>query len=68
MLHPSLETIWQEEKVPKEWKEGIIAKILKRGDTTYCNNWRGITLLNVPSKIISSIIMNRIKNVVELRL
>jgi hypothetical protein len=38
MLHPLLEEIWQEEKVPKEWKEGIIVKIPKRGNTTYCNN------------------------------
>jgi hypothetical protein len=63
MLHPLFERIWQEEKVRKEWREGIT---VKKGDTTNCNNWRGVTLLSVPSKILSIIILNRIKNV-ELR-
>jgi hypothetical protein len=67
MLHLLFEKIWQEEKVPKEWKEGIIVKIPKKGDTTNCSNWRGITLLSVSSKILSRIIVNRIKNVVEPR-
>jgi hypothetical protein len=53
MLHPLLEKIWQEETVPKEWKEGIIVKIPKMGGTTNCNNWRGITLLSVPSTRVS---------------
>jgi hypothetical protein len=49
------------EKVPEEWKEGIIVNIPKKGDTTNCNNWRGITLLSVPSKILSRTIFNRVK-------
>jgi hypothetical protein len=59
-----IEKIWNEEKVPAEWKEGLIIKILKKGDITNCNNWRGTTLLSVPSKVISRIILKRIKNVV----
>jgi hypothetical protein len=65
-LQPTLEKIWNEEKVPVEWKEGLIIKIPKKGDTTNCNNWQGITLLSVPSKVLSRIILNRIKDVVEL--
>jgi hypothetical protein len=64
MLHPLFEKMWQEEKVPKEWREGIIVKIPNKGDTTNCINWRGITLLSMPSKILSRIILNRIKNIV----
>jgi hypothetical protein len=43
MLYPLLENIWKEEKIPKEWEEGSIIKIPKKGDLSNCNNWRGIT-------------------------
>ena len=37
-------TFWEQEKVPKMWKQGLIVKIPKKGDLTECENWRGITL------------------------
>jgi hypothetical protein len=43
MLYPLFLDIWKEERFPKDWKEGIIVKIPKRGDYRNCNNWRGIT-------------------------
>ena len=43
-------TFWEQEKVPKTWKQGLIVKILKKGDITECRNWKGITLTSVPSK------------------
>jgi hypothetical protein len=39
---------------PKDWKEGIILKIPKKGDYRNCNNWQGITLLVVISKSLHS--------------
>jgi hypothetical protein len=65
ILLPLLEKIWTKDKVPKEWKEGLIVKIPKKGDITNCNIWRGITLLSAPSKIFSRVILNRVKDVVE---
>jgi hypothetical protein len=65
MLYPLLEKIWKEEKIPEEWKEGLIIEIPKKGDLSNCNNWRGITLLNIPSKILTTIILNRITDTVE---
>jgi hypothetical protein len=50
MLLPLLEKIWNEEKVPKEWREGLLVKISKKGDITNCNTWRGIALLSTPRK------------------
>jgi hypothetical protein len=68
LLHPLLTEIWKEVKFPTDWKEGLIIKIpKKKGDITKCNNWRGITLLSIPSKLLSKLLLNRIKNVVELR-
>jgi hypothetical protein len=65
MLYPLLEKIWKEEKIPKEWEEGLIIMISKKGDLSNCNNWRGIALLSTPSKILTRIILNSIQNTVE---
>jgi len=32
ILFPLFQDIWQKEKFPKEWKEGIITKVPKKGD------------------------------------
>ena len=37
--------IWREEKIPEEWKKGLLIKLTKKGDLSYCKNWRGIMLL-----------------------
>jgi hypothetical protein len=47
--------------LPDELNLGILIKFLKKGDLSNCNNWRGVTLLSLPSKILSRIISNRIK-------
>jgi hypothetical protein len=68
LLYPMFVKIWVEEKLPADWKKGMIVKLPKKGDTTNCSNWRGITLLSVPSKVFSRIILNRIKDSIEMRL
>jgi len=64
ILLPPFQVIWQKEKFPKEWKEGIIIKIPKKGDLSQCRNWRGVTLLTVINKII----LEQIKNSLEMGL
>ena len=39
--------IWSE-NIPQEWKKGLLIKLIKEG---YYKNWRGITLLNMASKV-----------------
>jgi hypothetical protein len=36
ILLPLFHDIWQQEKFPKEWKEGIIIKVPKKGDLSQC--------------------------------
>ena len=67
MLYPLLKKIWKEEKIPEEWEERLIIKILKK-DLSNCNNWRGITLLIIPSKILTGVILNTIQNTGEQQL
>ena len=54
--------IWQEEKIHDQWKKGLIVKIAKRGDLKECKNWPGVTLLSVASKVMGSVIIERIQN------
>jgi hypothetical protein len=67
-LLPLFQDIWQTETFPKEWKEGITLKVPKKGDLSQCRNWRGVTLLAVISKIFNKVILERIKNSLEMGL
>ena len=57
--------IWEDEKVPAEWLKGNIYKLPKKGDLGDCNNWRGITLLNIASKIFARCIFEKIQDPLE---
>ena len=59
MLYEVYAKVWGEETIPEDWKEGHLVKIPKMGDLTNCNNYRGITMLSVPGKILSRIILQR---------
>ena len=53
--------IWKEERVPEQWKMGLICKIPKKGNLQECGNWRGVTLLPIASKVLGKILINRIQ-------
>jgi len=57
--------IWEEERIPEEWKETIIIPIHKRGVRDKCENYRGIALGNAAYKILSYIILGKIKPCIE---
>ena len=65
---PLFTEIWEKKQVPKEWTEGIIIKLPKKGNLQECSNWRGITLLSIPSKILAKVIMKRISEAVDKKL
>ena len=65
MLHPLLSKIWEQEQVPEEWKRGHLVKLPKKGDLSSCNNWRGIMLLSIPGKVLSRIILERLKTALD---
>jgi hypothetical protein len=51
-LHALMCKIWTDEKMPDNWKIGLIVPLFKKGDKMECENYRGITLLNVTYKIL----------------
>ena len=68
MLLPLLQRIWTEGEIPTDWKKGHLVKLPKKGDLGLCKNWRGIMLQSVPSKILTRIILERLKDAIEERL
>jgi hypothetical protein len=48
------------EEFPVELKESIIVPTYKKGDKTDCSNYRGMSLLSITYKILSSILLSRL--------
>ena len=50
---------------PTAWGTAIVVPLYKKGDREVCDNYRGISLLSVTSKIYTSIINSRLYNWAE---
>jgi hypothetical protein len=50
-IHKLINSIWNKEELPDQWKEFIIVPIYKKGDKTGCNNYRWISLISTSYKI-----------------
>ena len=46
--------------LPKDWKDGIIVPVFKKGRRKDCGNYRGISLLSIAEKILTRILLNRL--------
>ena len=53
MLYQIYATVWEEETISEDWKEGHLVIIPEKGNLANCNNYRGIAMLSVPGKILS---------------
>ena len=60
MLYEIIENMWEEEEIPKEWKEGYLVKLPKKGNLRECN-YRGMMFLSVPGKVLNRIILEMLK-------
>ena len=52
--------VWRESNLPQHWKYVIIMVLHKKKDRTECGNYRGISLVAPPSKILLKIIVRRL--------
>ena len=64
-VHRIIQKIWKRERVVEEWKTCTIVPLFKKGDAEVCDNYRGISLLSIPSKILAKVLYRRIEVVVE---
>ena len=64
-LHSLFNSIWKDQCVPEDWKKSLIVQVPKKGDLTECDNYRGISLLSVPCKILCRLLIDRVKSGVD---
>ena len=55
-----LKDVWRQETMPREWEEGIIVPLHKKGDRAVCSNYRGLCLLTMGYKMMASILCARL--------
>ena len=65
ILYRLLGLVWDKEELPRDWREGYLVKLPKKGNLQECKNYRGIMLLSIPGKIMSRIILDRLKGAID---
>ena len=60
LLEQLFSVVWHEETVPRQWREGLIVNLFKKGDREDPGNYRGITLLSVVGKVFCKVLNNRL--------
>jgi hypothetical protein len=58
-IHKLINSVWNKEELPDQWKESIIVPIKKRV-IKLTNNYRGISLLSTSYKVLSNILLSRL--------
>ena len=62
-LHAVLCAVWRSGTIPPDWKRGLVVPIWKgKGCRQDCNNYRGITLLSVPGKVLAHLLLMRVRS------
>ncbi|CAH8445377.1 unnamed protein product [Heterobilharzia americana] len=55
-----LASIWESNTIPSDWSKSLIIPVFKKGKKSSCNNYRGISVMNIVSKIPGSIILRHL--------
>ena len=59
------QTVWKERCVPAEWRDALLVPVPKKGDLSSCDNWKGISLLDVMGKLFARLLNDGLQLVVE---
>ena len=51
--------------VPNDFRKTLIKSLYKKADKSECRNYRGISLLSMGSKLLSNMILFRLKDAVD---
>ena len=60
-----MHSVWKERQVPQDWSDAVLVPIPKKGDLIMCDNWRGISLLDVVGKVAARILQGRLQELAE---
>ena len=58
-------SVWESKVVPQDWRDALLVPVPKKGNLSLCDNWRGISLLDVVGKVFAKVIQQRLQVVVE---
>ena len=64
-LFALMEIVWREGAVFGDWRDGVIVPVRKKGNHQLCDNWRGISLLDVVGKVMGQIVQERLQEIAE---
>jgi len=65
-LHEILSQCWREGAVPQDMRDAHIINLYKnKGDRSDCNNYRGISLLNIVGKLFARVVLRRVQGLAE---
>ena len=64
-LHRVIKLAWTKGEVLKDWRKAVIVPLHKKGSKTLCSNYRGISLLSIPSKVYAWILDSRVRRKTE---
>jgi len=65
-LHELLLQCWEEGTVPQDMRDANIITLYKnKGDSSNCNNYRGISLLSIVGKAFARVVLNRLQKLAE---
>ena len=51
--------------MPKEWLDALVVPVPKKRDLTNCDNWRGISLLDIMGKLFGKVLQKRLQELAE---
>ena len=57
--------IWQTGDWPTPWTQSLVITLPKKGNLQHCQNYRTISFISHPSKVMLKIILNRLKTQTE---
>ena len=57
--------IWKTREWPNPWTQSLIITLHKKGNLQLCQNYRAISLISHPSKVMLRVILNRLKTQAE---
>ena len=67
VLYEYIKTYIETDEDFDEWKVSHLVPLPKKGDLSNPNNWRGINLLDVTSKLVSIIVNKRLQKMLKIR-
>jgi hypothetical protein len=59
-IHKLINSVWNKEELPDQWKESITVPIQKKGNKADCNNYRGISFLSTSYNTLYNILLSRL--------